>query len=201
RIRFDLADPNAGEGGSAEAVVDPRLVEALNSHGQGHDKGRAFLIWIDTRSNEVRWQLRKIDGLKFPPGVSYISLCIRPTEGGSGSSSTVHDAEARSLILPNENGHSKTIAFHGSDVTTATNSTSTKEPAKRSRYPGCPWFEAYVPGARLRTRTTQSIARTAERGSRLLFPYRRISGRTINRRSLPPTGQCRAISLPKPQEY
>jgi len=70
RIRFDLADPNTGEGGSAEAVVDPRLVEALNSHGQGHDKGRAFLIWIDTRNNEVRWQLRKIDGLKFPPGVS-----------------------------------------------------------------------------------------------------------------------------------
>jgi len=61
RIRFDLADPNTGEGGPAEAVVAPRLVEALNSHGQGHDKGRAFLIWIDTRNNEVRWQLRKID--------------------------------------------------------------------------------------------------------------------------------------------
>src|SRR6266568_4857379 len=70
RIRFDLADPNTGEGGSAEAVVDPRLVEALNSHSKGHDKGRAFLIWIDTRSNEVRWQQRKIGGLKFPPGVS-----------------------------------------------------------------------------------------------------------------------------------
>ena len=39
RIRFDLADPNTGEGGSAEAVVDPRLVEALNSHGQDMTRG------------------------------------------------------------------------------------------------------------------------------------------------------------------
>jgi hypothetical protein len=62
RVRFDLADPNTGEGGSAEAVVDPRLVEALNMHNHGKDAGRALLIWIDTRNNEVRWQLRKIDG-------------------------------------------------------------------------------------------------------------------------------------------
>ena len=61
RIRFDLADPNTGEGGSAEAVVDPRLVEALNAHNRAGDAGRALLIWIDTRNNEVRWQLRKID--------------------------------------------------------------------------------------------------------------------------------------------
>ncbi|MBO0887939.1 hypothetical protein J2P12_02450 [Candidatus Bathyarchaeota archaeon] len=61
RIRFDLADPNTGEGGSAEAVVDPRLVEALNAHNHGKDEGRALLIWIDTQHNEVRWQLRKID--------------------------------------------------------------------------------------------------------------------------------------------
>src|SRR5213596_3879152 len=102
------------------------------------------------------------------------------------------------MILPNENGHSKTITFHGSDVTTATNSTSTEGPAKRSRYPECPWFEAYVPGARLRTRTTQSIARTAERGSRLHFPDRRIMGRTINRRGLPRRSVRRHI-ISKPQ--
>ncbi len=68
RIRFDLADPNTGEGGSAEAVVDPRLVEALNAHNRGQDVGRAFLIWIDTRKNEVRWQLRRFD--KSPPNLS-----------------------------------------------------------------------------------------------------------------------------------
>jgi hypothetical protein len=68
RIRFDLADPNTGEGGSAEAVVDPRLLEALNAHNRGQDVGRAFLIWIDTHKSEVRWQLRKID--KSPPNLS-----------------------------------------------------------------------------------------------------------------------------------
>jgi len=68
RIRFELADPNTGEGGSAEAVVDPRLVEALNTHNHGRDVGRALLIWIDTRSNEVRWQLRRFD--KSPPNLS-----------------------------------------------------------------------------------------------------------------------------------
>jgi hypothetical protein len=62
RIRFDLADPNTGEGGSAEAVVDPRLIEALNAHNSGQERGHALLIWIDTRNSEVRWQLRKITG-------------------------------------------------------------------------------------------------------------------------------------------
>lgn len=62
RIRFDLADPNTGEGGSAEAVVDPRLIEAMNQHNHGREKGHALLIWIDTRNNEVRWQLRKFAG-------------------------------------------------------------------------------------------------------------------------------------------
>jgi hypothetical protein len=62
RIRFELADPNTGEGGSAEAVVDPRLLEALNTHNKGEEKGRALLIWIDTRNNEVRWQHRKFAG-------------------------------------------------------------------------------------------------------------------------------------------
>lgn len=62
RIRFDLADPNTGEGGSAEAVVDPRLVEALNAHNQGRDVGHALLIWIDTRNSEVRWQRRRFKG-------------------------------------------------------------------------------------------------------------------------------------------
>lgn len=59
RISFDLVDPNTGEGGSAEALVDPRLLEDLNSYNLGTAKGQAFLIWIETASNEVRWQLRK----------------------------------------------------------------------------------------------------------------------------------------------
>jgi hypothetical protein len=62
RIRFELADPSTGEGGSAEAVVDPRLLEALNTHSKGEERGRALLIWIDTRSNEVRWQHRRFTG-------------------------------------------------------------------------------------------------------------------------------------------
>lgn len=68
RIRFELADPNTGEGGSAEAVVDPRLLEAMNSHYKAEEKGRALLIWIDTKKNEVRWQHRKITG--FRPDLS-----------------------------------------------------------------------------------------------------------------------------------
>src|SRR3989442_442151 len=60
RISFDLVDPNTGEGGSAEALVDPKLLEDLNSYNLGTNKGQAFLIWIDTSNNEVRWQLRKI---------------------------------------------------------------------------------------------------------------------------------------------
>ena len=59
RINFDLVDPNTGEGGSADAIVDPKLLEDLNSYNLGTVKGQAFLIWIDTSSNEVRWQLRK----------------------------------------------------------------------------------------------------------------------------------------------
>ena len=59
RISFDLVDPNTGEGGSAEAIVDPKLLEDLNSYNLGTAKGQAFLIWIETASNEVRWQLRK----------------------------------------------------------------------------------------------------------------------------------------------
>lgn len=59
RINFDLVDPNTGEGGSAEAIVDPKLLEDLNSYNLGTDKGQAFLIWIDTSSSQVRWQLRK----------------------------------------------------------------------------------------------------------------------------------------------
>ncbi|HVH15470.1 MAG TPA: hypothetical protein VNA15_07110 [Candidatus Angelobacter sp.] len=59
RINFDLVDPNTGEGGSAEALVDPKLLEDLNSYNLGTSKGQAFLMWIDTGSNEVRWQLRK----------------------------------------------------------------------------------------------------------------------------------------------
>ena len=59
RISLDLVDPNTGEGGSAEALVDPKLLEDLNSYNLGTSKGQAFLIWIETSSNEVRWQLRK----------------------------------------------------------------------------------------------------------------------------------------------
>ena len=61
RIRFDLADPNNGEGATAEALVDPKLLETLNSHTQGDTTDKALLIWIDTQANDVRWQLRKID--------------------------------------------------------------------------------------------------------------------------------------------
>jgi len=59
RINFDLVDPNTGEGGSAEGLVDPKLLKDLNSYNNGTIKGQAFLIWIDTSSQEVRWQLRK----------------------------------------------------------------------------------------------------------------------------------------------
>ena len=59
RISFDLVDPNTGEGGSAEALVDPRLLADLNSYNVGTGIGQAFLIWINTSSNEVRWQLRR----------------------------------------------------------------------------------------------------------------------------------------------
>ena len=70
RISFDLVDPNTGEGGSAEALVDPRLLADLNNYNLGTSKAQAFLIWIDTSSNEVRWQLRKTvkpDTQRFDP--------------------------------------------------------------------------------------------------------------------------------------
>lgn len=58
RVSFELVDPNTGEGGSAEALVDPRLVEALNNHNAKRPVGKALLIWIDTSKGEVSWQLR-----------------------------------------------------------------------------------------------------------------------------------------------
>ncbi len=58
RVSFELADPNTGEGGSAEALVDPRLVEALNSHNAKPVTEKALLIWIDTSKGEVSWQFR-----------------------------------------------------------------------------------------------------------------------------------------------
>lgn len=60
RVRFELMDPNTGEGGSAEALLDPRLIEALNKYNsETTETGRAFLIWINTAKNEVSWQIRK----------------------------------------------------------------------------------------------------------------------------------------------
>jgi hypothetical protein len=58
RVNFELVDPNTGEGGSAEALVDTRLVEALNNHNMKRPSGKALLIWIDTTKGEVSWQLR-----------------------------------------------------------------------------------------------------------------------------------------------
>jgi hypothetical protein len=60
RLSFELVDPNSGEGASAEAVVDPKLVDDLNSYRSQSSTGKAFLIWIDTVKGEVSWQLRKI---------------------------------------------------------------------------------------------------------------------------------------------
>src|SRR6267143_2207139 len=60
RLSFELVDPNSGEGASAEAVVDQKLVEDLNSYRSQGPTGKAFLIWIDTVKGEVSWQLRKI---------------------------------------------------------------------------------------------------------------------------------------------
>ena len=70
RISFELADPNTGEGGSAEALLDPKLAEALNNHIKSETKGRALLIWIDTKANEVKWQLRRIDPAGSMPSLS-----------------------------------------------------------------------------------------------------------------------------------
>ena len=70
RITFELADPNTGEGGSAEALLDPKLAEALNKHTKSEAKGQALLIWINTAANEVKWQTRKIDQSGQPPSLS-----------------------------------------------------------------------------------------------------------------------------------
>jgi hypothetical protein len=65
RLSFELVDPNTGEGASAEAVVDPKLIEDLNSYRSQRPTGKAFLIWIDTEKGEVSWQLRKVPELGF----------------------------------------------------------------------------------------------------------------------------------------
>jgi len=70
RIAFELADPSTGEGGSAEALLDPKLAEALNTHTKSETKRQALLIWIDTRANEVKWQKRKIDPSGSMPNLS-----------------------------------------------------------------------------------------------------------------------------------
>lgn len=59
RVHFELVDPNTGEGGSADALVDSRLVEALNKFNAGPADGKALLIWIDAAKGEVSWQLRR----------------------------------------------------------------------------------------------------------------------------------------------
>jgi hypothetical protein len=63
RLSFELVDPSSGEGASAEAIVDPKLVEDLNSYRSQGSPGKAFLIWIDTAKGEVSWQLRNIPHL------------------------------------------------------------------------------------------------------------------------------------------
>ena len=60
RLSFELVDPNTGEGASAEAAVDRKLIEDLNSFRSQGSTGKAFLIWIDTEKGEVSWQLRKV---------------------------------------------------------------------------------------------------------------------------------------------
>ncbi len=65
RMSFELVDPNTGEGGSANALVDPKLLEDLNSYNFGKTTGKAFLIWIDTSKGEVSWQLRKTENFKI----------------------------------------------------------------------------------------------------------------------------------------
>ncbi len=61
RITFDLVDPNTGEGATTDALVDPKLIQDLNSYNTGPATGKAFLIWIDTTKQEVAWQQRKIE--------------------------------------------------------------------------------------------------------------------------------------------
>jgi hypothetical protein len=61
RITFELVDPATGEGASANALVDPRLIQDLNWYNTNPPEGRALLIWIDTTKGEVTWQLRRVD--------------------------------------------------------------------------------------------------------------------------------------------
>ncbi len=65
RISFELVDPNTGEGATADALVDPRLIQDLNSFNSGPPTGKAFLIWIDTSKRETSWQTRKIENEGF----------------------------------------------------------------------------------------------------------------------------------------
>lgn len=65
RLTFELVDPNSGEGASAEALVDPKLVEDLNFYRSQERTTKVFLIWIDTAKGEVSWQLRKRPDLGF----------------------------------------------------------------------------------------------------------------------------------------
>jgi hypothetical protein len=58
RISFELVDPNTGEGATADALVDPKLIQDLNNYNTKPTTGKAFLIWIDTEKGEVSWQLR-----------------------------------------------------------------------------------------------------------------------------------------------
>ena len=53
RISFELVDPNTGEGATADALVDPKLIEDLNQFNSSIPEGRVFLIWIDTSKGEV----------------------------------------------------------------------------------------------------------------------------------------------------
>ncbi len=65
RINFELVDPNTGEGASATALVDPKLITDLNNYNSKPPENRAFLIWIDTAKGEVSWQLRKLGEAKI----------------------------------------------------------------------------------------------------------------------------------------
>ena len=58
RISFELVDPNTGEGATADALVDPKLIQDLNNYNTRPATGKALLIWIDTEKGEVSWQLR-----------------------------------------------------------------------------------------------------------------------------------------------
>ena len=58
RISFELVDPNTGEGATADALVDPKLIQDLNNYNTRPATGKAFLIWIYTDKGEVSWQLR-----------------------------------------------------------------------------------------------------------------------------------------------